>query len=432
MIHKFIFLDTNVFEQFQPIGSIDWLDLAKCTSATLLVPSVVLSELTEHKDSAGRERLRRRAGDAIRELRGYSQQMGIVEIRPGVSIVIRPKEPSIKFALHGLVETVKDDRLIAAAIEFESENKEHQGHVMIATGDFGLEMKASTYRQLSPLILPEALRIPEQTDEEIKKIRQLEAQVRQLQSRCPSLRLTFEDGANLNVLKLRRPQPVDTNLIKIKIEDLKAERPYLAAHPSPPSGWAFTLLDRDSVEKYNKKLANYYQQLEAYLLQRADLANWARLTGKIELVLINEGTEPGSNIEVDVHFPDGFQVLRKGELPEIPKEPEPPLTPDQQLKKSMFPDFGNLASSLNYLPPRIGPLVQPNVRLADVKKTKSYLAQFEVDSLMHTRTERLPVLYLHFESESEAKSFQLDYKIVGANVPQVVEGTMHVRVELGD
>ena len=431
MTHKFIFLDTNVFEQFQPISTIYWLKLAGCTSATLLVPSVVLSELTEHKDSGGRERLRRRAGDAIRELRGYSQQKGTVEIRPGVSVVIRPKEPSINFGLHGLVETVKDDRLIAAAIEFEAEKNEYRGHVLIATGDFGLEMKASTYKQLAPLILPEALRIPEEGDEETKKIRQLEAQVRVLQSRSPSLRVTFEDGSNVTVLKLQRPQPIDQNAIRIKIEDLKSDRPFLAQHPAPPLGWGPSLLDKGSIDKYNAKLSHYYRDLEIYLRQRAQLSNWAKLTAAVELFLVNEGSEPGAEIEVDVHFPDGFQVLEPEALPEDPKQPEPPKTPNERFQAAvLMPDFTNLGASLNQ--PRFHSIVEPNVRLAGVKKINSYLAQFEVNRLMHTRSEALPELYIHFENEASVKSFQIEYKIVGANVPKVVEGELHVKIELTD
>src|SRR5579885_114537 len=202
-MHKYIFVDTNLFEQYQPIEDIDWLSLANCTSATIVIAPVVLSELNEHKDRGSRGRLKRKATSALSALRTYSIQSTPL-IRPLVDLRFRTKEPTIDFAGYQLNDSVNDDRLIASAIEFALEGNLDKATVFIATGDLGLELKTKSQNLVAPLPLPEERRLPQEPDDDEKEIQKLTKQLQQLQAAAPDLFLTFQGGKNFEEFQLSR------------------------------------------------------------------------------------------------------------------------------------------------------------------------------------------------------------------------------------
>src|SRR5271166_6787200 len=65
---KYIFTDTNLYEHFPPLTDVDWLTLADCETAVLIVPAIVITELNNHKDGATRARLKKKAKSVLSRL----------------------------------------------------------------------------------------------------------------------------------------------------------------------------------------------------------------------------------------------------------------------------------------------------------------------------------------------------------------------------
>jgi hypothetical protein len=428
-MHKYIFTDTNLFEQFQPITDIDWLSLAKCTSATLIIPAVTLKELNEHKDGASRGRLKRKAASALSALRRYSVEPAPVYVRPSVEIEFRPAEPNINFAEYHLSEGVEDDRLLAAGIQFSIENALDGLSVLITTGDFGLELKAKSQTLVAPLALPEAYRLPPEPDDEEKQIAEMKRRLLQLERAAPGLTLSFQNDAKFAKISVSSSGSVEDFGIKEVMLQERSDRPFLQDHaPTGIVGWQFSLSTREDIEEYNSSLQTYFKKLEEWLALELAWKKWHSLTGKLQFQLNNNGGAPGTGIHADLHFPDGCGVLSEADLPRLPERPKPPLSSKQRILAAVdlfrTPVFDFTLPQLTTPKPH-------NTRLSSIKKTNSYLVRFEVQQLKHTLTEPLPPVFVHFPTTEEASGFRIEYRIVAANYPEPFEGTLDVEVVKG-
>ena len=193
-MHKFIFIDTNIFEHFPPLKDIDFARLANCTSVTLVIPPITIRELNRHKDTSTRARLRRRAGAALRDLSHWSRTTPPVVIRPSVELTFRAKEPLIDFIAFHLRSDIPDDELLATAIEFAAEQKLGPESVLVTTANLGLLLKGQSQQAIQMLPMPESLRLPDEPDAEEKRIKELEQRLDNLSIGLPRLALTFLDG----------------------------------------------------------------------------------------------------------------------------------------------------------------------------------------------------------------------------------------------
>src|SRR5579872_1197745 len=262
-MHKYVFLDTNVFEQFQPITDIDWLNLTGGERVTLLIPSSTIRELNEHKDGATRGRLRSKAAVALVQLKKYADQGLPAQIRDGVELNFRPQEPRIDFEAHHLDPKWDDDRLIASAVAFAAEGQLVRELVLVATGDFGLELKLNDQTYVGVLPLPDELRLPAELDSDEKEMRNLQRRVRELESAAPDIVLTFEDDLSYAAVNIG-PQPDEK---QIEVEEIlrqeRSRRPFLQGRiPQAMKGWQFTRLSTpEDLDKYNEELDSYFEKL---------------------------------------------------------------------------------------------------------------------------------------------------------------------------
>ncbi|HLH05732.1 MAG TPA: PIN domain-containing protein [Terriglobales bacterium] len=426
-MHKYIFVDTNVFEQFQPIGDIDWLQIAACDTATLVVAPIVIFELNEHKDGATRSRLKKKSATVLSELRRMSGQTEPIRIRKNVDLEFRIKEPTIDFGSYQLSNSVSDDRLLAAAIEFALEKGLDRTSVLVATGDFGLELKARAQSLCGELRMPEANRLPLELDDDERELRELKRQLQEIQNASPDLRLEFCDASRMTEVRITAPQDRTSRTGELLAEE-RSKHPYLQrTTPAPPQGWSFSLESEKDISDYNGKLEKYFKDFEAWLRAAVEFERWHATSEKLEFQIVNSGGAPGHDIHIDIHFPDGFEVLRNEKVPKAPEKPKPPLTPAELFRNAItgrirIPDFAGLAGFEPKVP------IRANSWLSTVKKTNSYDVRYRVDELKHTLSEQLPTLYIHFPSYEEAAGFRLDYQIVAANYPKPFVGYMDVKV----
>jgi hypothetical protein len=427
-MHKYIFTDTNLFEQFQPITGIDWLALASCDSATLLVPSVTLRELNEHKDGATRGRLKRRAAAALIDLKKYSDQGTPAKIRDGVDLDFRVSEPLIDFAQHHLDERLNDDRLIASAIEFATERMITAECVLVATGDFGLELKVKSQSLLRSLPLPEALRLPDEVDAEEKQIRDLREELGNYQTSLPNLDLAFEDASRFTTVQIEEPKTHELGSPEGVVADLEQKYPYLAPHPGHPQNgrWVFCDVGEHHCQQYNNSLNQFFQRTEHWVRESERIQNWYRTSTVLDLFIQNSGGAPGTDIDVELRFPPPVRIVSEGRTPRIPAQPIPPLRPNEPNRTAPQNQQSSIPEDFDVSPvSRDG-----KSRLSRIDNAGGgSVVAIHVSSVKHTYRQELPRLLTHFHSFEEAKSFGFDYRIVAENHPKPVEGHLDVVVE---
>jgi len=71
----------------------------------------------------------------------------------------------------------------------------------------------------------------------------------------------------------------------------------------------------------------------------------------------------------------------------------------------------------------------PNVSTLNIKPMNSYNVDFHIQRIKHKLQESAEPLYIVFDSFESAQSFQIDYRILAANVPNEVVGKLHVIIE---
>ena len=76
---------------------------------------------------------------------------------------------------------------------------------------------------------------------------------------------------------------------------------------------------------------------------------------------------------------------------------------------------------------RLGP--PGNVSSLSIKKSNSYDVTASIRRVKHGTQEALPGIFLQFASYDAARSFQVEYTIRAANLPDSAEGVMNVVVE---
>jgi len=426
---KYIFTDTNLYEHFPPLSDIDWLSLAKCDCVVLIVPPIVIAELNKHKDGATRARLKKRATSALSKLSEFAAQPKPVDIRNGVTLEFRNREPLVDFNALGLSRDIPDDRLLAAAIEFASEMALDRNSVLVSTADLGLQLKAQSQELVSPLPLPDNIRLPDDVDEETKVIRELQTKLSRLESACPRLRLAPLGNGSYAVLKIG-PRLARTEAeLEERFAQERARLPFLAESPSNPSYWSLILTLPEKVKDYNKDLEKYFAKFESWIRKRFEISEWRRLTPALSLGIENDGGTPADDIEIEVHLPDGFEVVDVGQIKKYPPQPMPPMTPTERLQQAFsMPAMASFPFDRPY-PGTLQPRIPSGPRIAGIKKVNSYLVSIRVDSVLHTKSQRLPDIHLHFNSENDIKPFNFEYSILARNYPERFEGKLNVVIE---
>jgi hypothetical protein len=421
-MHKYIFTDTNLFEQFQPITDIEWLKLAGCDRVTLLVPSVTVRELNEHKDGATRGRLKRKAAAALIALKKYSDQGSPIEIRDGVELDFRQHEPLIDFESHHLDRGLDDDRLIAAAIDFAIEKKLTPESVMIATGDFGLQLKVKAQPLVELLALPDHLRLPDELDADEKRIRELEAEIGALRSARPRLSLMFRNGTNIYKRVLEKREVSDADIREL-LDKTRERHPYRKV-PEPKGDPLFNFAGRRTAQDYNSRLDEYYASMEAYYRELRTIREWWTSTVELELVLANQGASPAEDVDVRVKLAEDVLSMKESELPKLPKEPHPPGPPSAVSGLASLLGSENLMASFEPPVLHVRPLELPN---ASIYLVGEGTVEFHIRRLKHLTEEVLPKVYLHFGSG--LRSCNLGYEIIAGNVPEALTGTLAIVIE---
>lgn len=154
-----IYLDTNVFLEFDWVGSFDWKSILEGEGIVdLVVATVVMKELEAQRIHPRSERRRKRARRALERLTPRFRGKESAELREGLTIRFDAVEPKAEtFQEHDLRPEVKDDRLIATVLDRMGED-DAPPSIRIMAADGVLHLKALHHR-IEALDPPEGSRI---------------------------------------------------------------------------------------------------------------------------------------------------------------------------------------------------------------------------------------------------------------------------------
>lgn len=423
---KYIFLDTNIFLHCQDFEKIDWLSESSTERCKLIVPPIVIDELDEKK--IGTNRVSNKARNVLNR---FEELMEIenIEIKTNVFFEVLLKKPPQKiYEENGLNFEEQDHRLIASIIEFKQKNDIED--IILCSNDVGPRLRAKQLG-IKSLKLDEKYLLPNQESEDEKKIKRLEQENRALRNRIPDLSLRFTNSKEFLKCLIRDNQIIDFEEFKFKkMNEIKAKHPYLEQvdpykNPKALLGLSALSLTPDQINSYNKSIDKFYNEYDLAIDEIFEYENRRRLTFQLNIVLKNEGSNPADEIDVHLHFPDGFELFESNKIKSTTEFPEPPYKP-----KNSF-DFVYLSSlqGMSSIHPTLNIGNNFNFNSPTIKKTNSYDVDYYSKNLKHGYDWELESLSIVFERFSEIKNFQIEYEISAGNMPHKLKGHLNVIFE---
>jgi len=427
-----VFIDTNIFLHYRPVDDIPWRDIVGADSVVVCVAPIVVEELDDQKDTHRLTKIRDRARKAL-QLIERSVEENDFEIRNGVSLQYM-SEPDISFSDHGLRREKNDDNLVASVLSL---GPEAQNTAVLVTGDTGPRLKAARLG-LSSMGLPHEYKRESALSETEKEKRQLQQELSRLRNRLPELDLVFDAGEKYCVYQVSEYDPLTEKEISIGVEDIKEQYPKKdyetigkTRKPLKGSLAGFTGPSQQDIDRYNNRLDDFYHEYEKYLEARENIRGVKSRMITLNIAIRNIGSAPAADVDVFMHFPNGFMLFSDEDLPDLNiEEPQPPTEP-----KGGFLNIGGRMNAWSrHLSPDINlpPAAPPgNVSPPNIEETNSYKVNFRVQKLKHNMREDCGPYYVLFNSFDGASSFGIEYRINTADLADDTEGKLHVVVEKG-
>lgn len=438
----YVFLDTNIFLHYKSFDQIRWTEVFGTSRVILVITPIVIRELDERKDQHKLSAIRDRARTALKKIEQSSLDPTNTQLRDGVELEYA-KEPTVDFEHYSLRREISDDHLIASCLTYDESELDRD--LVLVSGDTGPRLKARQHG-FKALPLPDRYELPSALDAVEKEKKQLQRRIQQLENRFPKLGLAFADGENQLKTAVQQPftmseEEKERQISNIKYKHSKQSIPSKseseqsqssllswAQAPSIASQFAGNLneIPPNEIQRYNSELDQFYYDYETFLQKYVQNRNLQRRTICLDIRLFNQGTAPSKDIDVFMHFPDGFDLYDEDTKPQTPERPDPPTSPrnrsEMMYPLSNFRDWSHLPRTTPYVP------IQGNVSSPEIKKSNSYEVSYEVQSLKQHMDEPCEPLYVSFNSFESVKSFGIEYRINAADLPDEVTGTLHVVV----
>jgi rRNA-processing protein FCF1 len=428
----YAFVDTNSLLHYPLPDQHDWLALTKSKEVAIVIAPVVIRELNRHKDKPETRKLRDRAVTVLKWLDRYIDEPSAA-LRPGMKLLLLPFEPTLDFTAHRLSHELNDDWLIASVLSFKTENR--NAEVVLVTEDRGLRVKARAH-DIPTYQLADGSRLPDQLDPGEKRLKELEAELLRYRSAMPKLSLAFSGGGDHLRVTLPKLPELSTQIAAQQLEEKKRQYPKLVK-PSGYSGADLAIavvLTPSEIDEYNKQLEDFYIAYKNYLVELHRFETRKTNTAKLEISLINSGNAPAEDIDVYMHFPDGMEVYDERGFEEAtiePSAPHKPLTRFEQIAA----DLSAMRNAIE-LPSMLGSsfaglgrgqkTVWSNVSRWSIESKDSIEVQAHVKTLKHKLPAPLDELFIVFPSRDAVKSFTIEYTLLAANIPEEVDGRIHV------
>lgn len=426
---KSIFLDTNIFLHFTSFDEIQWLKETDSTECEIVLSPFVIDELDKKK--VGTSRVSNRARTALQKIEKLIETNKL-EVQKGVQInILNHKPPKGFYEQYELNYDEPDQRILASIIDYRLKNPSTT--TILCSDDIGPRLRAKNF-QIESLKLSDSYRLASEESENEKKIKKLEQENLLLKAKIPKLKLEFDGGYEYKKIKIKesglvtREQFIQTGLLQIR-----DELPYLEilnkkdalGNTLSAISMQLSALSQEQVDQYNTDLDKYFDEFEQHLESVYEFERQQELSYPIEISILNEGTVPGEEIDVHLHFPDGFDLMEPNNLIERPKKPEPPYRPKHRM------DFGSHFINPAIFLPRTQ-LTSPSnfdFNRPSIKKTNSYDVNMYRKYIKHSYSVKLDELVMVYNERAHIANYQIDYEITAANMPQGVQGKLNIIFE---
>lgn len=429
-IQTHVFFDTMVFLHSRPIQEINLPKLLRVRSVILVIPRVTLHELDKHKNTHTSRNIRDRAAKSLKTIENCTTSES-KELRPGVLLQLMTASPSLVFKEHGLNSDWPDDQMIASVLAYRQ--KHPSDRVILISHDVGPKLTAR-HLGIETAELPDSYRIPPEEDPLVKENKLLKNQLARLQNAQPKLILRLGEMPDTDEhYKFRLSRPPLTEIPDKEQVMSKLRKFFPEMHPpdsktNPLQFIAlrtdYLLIPREEFERYTRERDQYFSEYESYLVRLENFRSQPSRTLKLILEVRNIGSAPAEDVDVYVHFPDGFSLYTENEIPGGPKQPKEPVQPRTtfQLSRPNITDFLPIP-----MPSLKAPMLKEDT--FSLEKTSSYELREHSKRIKHGNIFPIRPLYLIFDSFDDARSFNFEYVITAGNLPERITGSLNIIVE---
>ena len=424
---KYLFLDAMIYLHFRAIEEIRWTELLGCGHVQIILPRITIRELDKHKATHSSNKVRDRAR---RNLKKFEEKLysGETSIRNDAELTFLDALPSIDYASFGLNPNWPDDVLLASTLYFKQENPKYD--VVLVTDDTGARIKARSLG-ITTFELPDDFRLQSEPDPLVEENRKLRERLIKLSDARPSLVVQFSDGENFQKFTYSKtPEESEEDRVDRIAKEVAIEKEKHQWQP-PHQFASFLSPSKGEIERYRQDLKEFLKKYKQYLNH---LAGWQFNQTRIfpfEVELMNDGSFPADDIHILLYFPDGFLLRKEDDIRPEPSPPTKPVHPRtaMELMQGLGRSFGHLQRP-SYIPDftRIS-REPPNVSGPRIRRTKSFEVEFHVRRIKHGFSVELETLLLDFSESPEMRSFNIPYTINAANMPENVDGELHVIFE---
>lgn len=437
-----VFFDTMIFLHYRSLEELCLIDILGPPPHIVLVPRITLRELDKHKNTHSSSRIQERARKMLKKIERWAAGE---EIRPGVSMEFLAGIPAVDYRKLGLNPDWSDDVLIASVLQYKADYPDDSS-VALVTQDSGARIIASQLG-VQVLELPEECKLPKEPDPLVAENRELLRKISALQNALPKLVVSFVGPeAPEHHATFVLPAPMDSMNDEIihKIKEAKGKFPKQHPQQAAPLnkkssvslvqaqlvGLNIASISAEEYERYNRDVDEYLRSCERYIRAAWEIQAALRRTIRFKIEIGNTGTSPAQDVDVLLHFPDGFRLFSEEELQglpyEIPEEPLPPQKPRTILQ--MMTDSIGPIHHLDFSPlPDFG---MPSYNSFSIERTQGgYDVHEHFLSIKHGDRAVLPEMFLTFDSYESAGSFSCQYTIRPANVPTPITGDLHFVIE---
>lgn len=410
-----IFPDSNIFIHFKPIENWDWTSYKNQGFKVGLCRSVI-NELDKVKYSANTNATKRRVQELVRKF-----SLSVDNVFNSVSfLIVVPENLNELIQKTHLDKEDKDDIFIATVLGFKALNPNEE--TCVISNDLGVQLKCKVHNLKYQIPAEEYL--IQEDDAVAREIKKLTAELNRVKNLQPVLKLQFDNGETFKKFDIKEPWKEYEDDIAKEMGKVREKNPLLEPE-TDDNPYSLALLNLykktpERVEKYNKALIEYYSEYEVYLLKTKVSFYKENLTLILNIDLSNTGNTPAENIDLYMHFPDGFTLSQKEDYYSTEREPAPPELSTYWLAPF---DMSKMLTRLSF------PSIQ-DIDLSgfSIKRTNSYDVKDHFKTIKHNHNGSVYPLYVTFDSFEDVKSFEITYQITAANMVDMVDGKLNVIV----
>ena len=425
-----LFFDTMAYLHFRPLDQVNLTELGVDEPLTVVIPRITVRELDQIKNTGPSPKLRERARSRLKRVEQWTADGAV---REGVQVTYYSGLPSAEdLETLGLNPGWADDVLMGTVLRFMGERPGQE--VVLLTEDTGARLRASELG-LDVRTMPEAWRLAETTDPLEAENAKLSRELERMRNARPALAVSFggyDEPTDHKTFHLR-PAPADLDdALSRKLDELRLSYPKLdasgrgetKAKPGTPAASIARAMTQvgpseGEYERYNRDVDSFLKAYADYMREMWSLQTEFARTIRFKVEIMNLGSSPAEDVDVHLHFPDGFLLRGEDDLPYVPKEPRPPVKPrtlSEMLRLQVaVPDL---------YPPR---MTIPNASLSSfsIRETNSYEVSDHFLRIKHGDKAGLPEMFVTFETYDSVASFNCEYIVRPANLPDPVEGKLH-------